>query len=327
MVGPRTILSILCVLLLSVAGCSRHNNDNKLTLRIGFFPNITHVQALLGKGKIFESAAGCPIEWKKFNAGSTEIEALIAGELDMGYIGPGPAINGFIKTKGEIQIIAGACEGGAVLVSRRDVVIRSVEELRNKRIAIPQFGNTQHVVLQQLLDSKGLKETSKGGSVEIVQAENPDVKTLFDQQAIDAAFVPEPWASRLIEEVRANVVLEYDKVWRNGKYPTAVLIVRTDFMKVHPDIVAKFVAAHSELTVWAKSNKDEAKKIVNTEIKSLTGKALSDAVLSAAYGRLIITDRVDAQAVAEMAGVMERLGVIKGAYDIRKIFNAKTLTQ
>lgn len=325
MIRLKQIPVIICVLFLFISGCNSNKKDDKLTLRVGFFPNITHVQALLGKGGRFESAVGCGIEWKKFNAGSTEIEALMAGELDMGYIGPCPAINGFIKTKGEIQIIAGACEGGAVLVSRHDVVIKTIEDLSNKKIAIPQFGNTQHIVLKQLLDSKGLKETTKGGTVEIIQAENPDVKTLLDRKEIDAAFVPEPWASRLIEEAGANVVLDYDKVWRGGKYPVAVLIARTEFIKDHPELVKKFLRMHHELTKMAGNNKAEVKKIINKEIKELTGRELSLGILDESFNRLIINSKVDTQAVKEMAELMDRLGIIKGKSNFEKIFNLDLL--
>lgn len=245
----------------------------------------------------------------------------MAGELDMGYIGPAPAINGFVKTNGDIQIIAGACDGGAVLVARGDIALSGIQDLHGKKVAIPQFGNTQHIVLKQLLYLNGMKETSQGGSVEIVQAANPDVKTLFDRKSIDAALIPEPWASGLINNENARVVLDYDKVWRNGNYPSAVLIARTEFIHDHPDILAKFLAAHAELTAWTNLNKEKAKSIVNLEIKKLTGKNLSNNVLDASFARLIFNDRVDTAAIMEMADVMKNLGIIKSVRDVRNIFS------
>ena len=320
----KKILLLVGMLTLLICGCQPEPNE-EVTVRVGFFPNITHAQALLGKEASFATAIGHPIAWKKFNAGSTEIEALMAGELDMGYIGPGPAINGFIKTGGEIQIIAGACSGGTVLVSRQDVTIRDIEDLKNKRIAVPQYGNTQHVVLKQLLDDKGLKETSRGGTVEIVQVENPDVRTLFDKKEIDAAFVPEPWGSLLINESKARVVLDFDEGWRNGDYPVAVLIARTDFIKEHPEIVRKFLQTHTELTAMAANDPAASQQIINKEIKQLTGKEISPAIMDSAYDRLIFDVQFSQTAVMEMAEIMEQLGFVKGKPSLVDIFNLDIL--
>lgn len=314
-------LAVLCMLVLLLSGCNSAAETEKTTVRIGYFPNITHAQALLGMENKFADALGCPLEWKKFNAGSTEIEAMMAGELDMGYIGPGPAINGFIKTKGEIQIIAGACEGGAVLVSRQDIHINDIKDLANKTIAIPQFGNTQHIVLKKIMDENGLQDTAKGGTVEIVQAENPDVKTLFDKKEIEAAFVPEPWGSILINESQANIIMDYNQTWRDGKYPVAVVIARADFIKQHPDLVKKFLETHVALTETAKNDKAAAKATINKEIKQLTGKEISAEIMDASFDRLILNDQLNQEAVLEMADIMEDLGFIKGQENMNQIFN------
>lgn len=321
------ILICMFCLSLGLSGCNSNKSGKETSLRVGFFPNITHAQALMGKEDKFQSATGCSIDWKQFNAGSTEIEAMLAGELDMAYIGPGPAVNGFIKSNGGLQVISGVSEAGAVIVSRSDVIIKDIKELSGKKIAVPQFGNTQHVVLKQLLDSNGLKENTKGGDVEVVQADNPDIKTLFDNKSIDAAFVPEPWASRLIEESKANIVLDYNQVWRDGKYPVAVLIARTDFIKEHPEVVEKFLKAHIELTNEINNNKSEAKETINKQLEALTGKKLSDSIIDSSFNRMIITDEVDKEAVLDMADFMEKLGVIKSKENIDKIFNFEILNK
>lgn len=320
------IVTLFWVLFLLI-GCSKKDSKN-LTVRVGFFPNITHCQALLGKDSKFKSALEeNTLAWKQFNAGSSEIEALLAGELDMGYIGPGPAINGYIKSKGDIQIIAGACEAGSIIVSRNDVEIKYIKELIGKKIAVPQFGNTQHVVLKELLDRNGLKETTKGGTVEIVQADNPNIKTLFDKKAIDAAFVPEPWGSRLVEEAKANVVMEYDKVWRNGKYPVTVLIGRTQFIKEHPELVEKFIRAHVELTEQIKADAVSSKEVINSEMKNLTGKNLLSSIIDSSFNRILITNNVDKEAIKEMEKFMEGLDIIKEKQNIDGIFNFSILNK
>lgn len=326
----KKLMTSLCILVFLISGCNANTtttNTKEMTVRIGFFPNITHAQALLGKENKIASTLGCNIDWKKFNAGSTEIEAMMAGELDIGYIGSGPAINGFIKTKGEIQIISGACEGGAVLVSRKDVIIKDISDLNGKKVAIPQFGNTQHVVLKQLLDANGLKETTKGGAVEILQVDNSDVKTLFDRKEIDVAFMPEPWGALLINDSQANIVKDYNQVWRNGQYPVAVVIARTEFIKEHPDLVRKFLQAHVELTAMAKNDKTAAKKIIIKEIKQVTGQEISATIMDVSYDRLILNDQVNQQAVIEMADIMQNLGFIKDQSDLSNIFNLNILTK
>ncbi|MEQ8198610.1 MAG: ABC transporter substrate-binding protein, partial [Clostridiaceae bacterium] len=265
-----------------LAGCSNKKQDDLKTLRVGFFPNLTHSQALVGKNRgDFQNALGnnINIEWKQFNAGSSEIEAFLAGELDLGYIGPGPAINGFTKSKGDVVIIAGSTDAGAVLVSRKGTSIKTVKDLDGKKVAIPQFGNTQDLSLRYLLQEAGLKDKAKGGTVEIVQAENPDIKTLIEKGEIDAALVPEPWGARLEKESGANLVLDYNQIWREGKYPTAVVIARKEFLKDHPDVVEKFLKTHVELTDYINSNQSEAGTIANKEIEALTKKAISQSIL------------------------------------------------
>lgn len=314
------IITLFWVFIL-LMGCSKKDNKN-LTVRVGFFPNITHCQALLGKDSKFKEALGeNNLEWKQFNAGSSELEALLTENLDIGYIGPAPAINGFIKSKGGIQIIASGCDAGAIIVSRNDVEIKEIKELSGKKIAIPQFGNTQHVILKELLDTNGLKETTKGGNVEIVEADNQDIKTLFDKKAIDAAFISEPWGSKLIEEAKAKVVIEHDKIWKNGNYPVTVLVGRTEFIKNHPEVVEKFIRAHIELNEQIKNDLEGSKEAINGEIKKLTGKSLDSSIIDSSYRRVLITNNVDKEAVVDIEKLMEKLDVIKGSHNIDGIFN------
>ncbi len=340
MKGKKFILALSIVSILGAfTGCgpNQGNQNNTAggksdgsTVRVGFFPNITHSQALVGKEKgTFQKALGDShkIEWKQFNAGSSEVEAFLAGAIDIGYIGPGPAINGYTKSKGDIQIIAGATDAGAILVSRKDLPIKDVKELDGKKVAVPQFGNTQDLSLRYLLTQNGLKEKTKGGTVEIVQSDNPDIKTLLDKKQIDAALVPEPWGSRLIKEVGANVVLDYDKVWREGKYPTAVIAVRKDFLKQHPDIVENFLKAHVDLTEYINKNNSEASDVVNKQIKDLTKSSLSKDVLDSAFKRLTVTNNPEKDATIEMVNLSVTTGFLKQAPDTKDLVNLELLNK
>lgn len=262
-------------------------------IRVGAFPNITHSQAMIGKANgWFGKAMGqnVKIEWESFNAGPAAIEALFAGAIDMAYIGPNPAINGYVRSNGEaLRIIAGATSGGAALVVRADSGINRPEDLHGKRIASPQQGNTQDVALRAWLKSKGLRTRDKGGDVEVMPIANPDQLTLFIKKEIDAAWAPEPWASRLVHEANGRIFLDERTLWPNGQFLTTELIVSNKFLQAHPDVVKSWLRAHVDLTIWISGHSTQAKQILNQQIKNETGKALSAGVLDDAFDRLLVT--------------------------------------
>ena len=262
-------------------------------IRVGAFPNITHPQAMVGKANgWFEKAMGSQvkIDWKSFNAGPSAIEALFAGAIDMTYVGPNPAINGYVRSNGQaLRIVAGATSGGAALVVRNDSGIQKAQDFHGKRIASPQMGNTQDVALRAWLKSNGLKTNDKGGDVQVIPIANPDQLTLFLKKELDGAWAPEPWASRLIREANGRVFLDERTLWPNGQFITAHLIVSTKFLKEHPDLVKKWLAAHVELTDWINGHQNEAKQLLNQQISKETGKALSADVLNDSFGRLQVT--------------------------------------
>jgi NitT/TauT family transport system substrate-binding protein len=230
------------------------------------------------------------IEWKTFNAGPSAIEALFAGAIDMTYVGPNPAINGYVRSNGEaLRIIAGATSGGAALVVRNDSGISRPEDFHGKRIASPQLGNTQDVALRAWLKSNGLKTREKGGDVEVLPIANPDQLTLFLKKELDAAWAPEPWASRLVHEANARVFLDERTLWPNGQFVTTELVASTKFLQSHPDLVKKWLRAQVELTDWINGNASQAKQIVNQQILKETGKALSAGILDDSFSHLQVT--------------------------------------
>lgn len=336
-VTKTVIIALILIVLSSIlTACSSQKESPKVTesknvtVRVGFFPNITHSQALIGKADgTFQKSLGesNKIEWKQFNAGPEEITALFAGAVDIGYIGPGPAINGYAKSKGDIQIIAGATDAGAILVSRKDLPIKDVKELSGKKVAVPQFGNTQDLSLRNLLQQNGLKDTTKGGTVEIVQAANPDIKSLLDKGDIAAALVPEPWGSTLVKDLKANVVLDYNELWREGKYTTAVVVVRTQFLKEHPDLVEKFLKTHVELTDYINNSKDKAEETVNAQITELTKKSLSKDILDAAFKRLTVTNNPEKDSVLDFVTLSVDTGFLKEKPDTSDLFNLSILNK
>lgn len=265
-------------------------------IRVGHFPNITHAQPLIAQTNRWFSTALQPdavVEWKMFNAGPAEIQALFANELDLAYIGPGPAINGYVKSRGKLPIvIAGAADGGAALVVRPEAGIHSPADFRGKRIATPQIGSTQDIALRGWLMQHGLAPKEKGGDVNVVPFANPDQLTLFRHAQIDGAWAPEPWAARLVHEGGGTIFLDERELWKDltgGKFATTVLVAHSKFLQTHPELVRRWVAAHVELTAWINDHSDEAKSLVNAELKRITGKPLPPAVLDSAWARVRFT--------------------------------------
>ena len=281
------LLILVCGMVGEVVG------QDAITIRVGAFPNVTHPQAMVGKANgWFEKAMGAQVkvDWKSFNAGPSAIEALFAEAIDMTYIGPNPAINGYVRSNGEaLRTIAGATSGGAGLVVRQDAGISKPEDFHGKRIGSPQMGNTQDVALRAWLKSHGMKTNDKGGDVQVIPVANPDQLTLFLKKQLDAAWAPEPWASRLIHEANGRFFLDERSLWPNGQFVTAQLIVRRKFLQEHPDVVKKWLRAHVELTEWIKAHPAEAKQLLNQQIQKETGKAISAEVLNDSFGRLEVT--------------------------------------
>jgi NitT/TauT family transport system substrate-binding protein len=293
-------------------------------MRVGYFPNLTHSQALVGLARgDFQKALGDQVELKTttFNAGPSVIEAIFADELDLSYIGPNPAINGYVRSNGEaLRIVAGATSGGASLIVRPEAGIRSAADLAGKKVASPQLGNTQDVALRAYLAEHGLETVENGGNVQIVPTANPQILDLFRLGSIDAAWVPEPWASRLIVEGKGELFLDERELWPNGDFTTAMVIVSTPFLEQHPDLVKAWLEAHVEATQWIADNPEEARQLVNEQIGKITSQPLPAEVLDSAWSRMRITyDPISSSLVksaqsAFEAGFLEEEPNLTGIY-------------
>ena len=283
----RKLAAIAFLLLATISGWTQ------TTIRVGAFPNITHAQAMVGKANgFFDKAMGpqVKVQWTSFNAGPAAIEALFAGAIDMTYVGPNPAINGYVRSNGEaLRVVAGAASGGASLVVRNDAGISKPQDFHGKRVASPQFGNTQDVALRNWLKKNGLKTNDKGGDVQIVPMANPDQLTLFVKKDLDAAWAPEPWATRLIHEGNAKLLVDERTLWPNGQFVIGLLVVNTKFLNEHSDLVKNWIRANVDLTDWINKNPSEAKTLLNQQIQKETGKALAPVILDEAFSRLQVT--------------------------------------
>jgi sulfonate transport system substrate-binding protein len=336
---PRTMRTSLVAGLLTLtlfsAACGSDSKDEgaarqagvaeKVTLRLGYFPNVTHAAAVAGVEKgIFADALGANVELKAatFNAGPAAVEALFAGALDATYIGPNPAINAFAKSNGSaIRIIAGATSGGAALVVKPNV--SKAADLKGKKVATPQLGNTQDVALRAWLLGQGMKTTPQGGGdVSIVPQENSATLEQFKGGQVAGAWVPEPWASRLVQEGGGKVLVDERTLWPGGQFVTTHLIVRTEFLNKHADVVEKLLAGHLKATEFVNREPAEAQAVVNAGIQRLTGKAIPEPVIAAAWNNLKFTFDPVAPSLrkgaedAKAAGLLTGDTKLDGIYDL-----------
>lgn len=319
---PAGFLASAALLLLASCG-SFGANDGKTAVRIAYFPNITHSQALVMKAECTLEKAwtdNCVVSWTPFNAGPAETEAIFAGEIDIGYIGPVPALLANSKSGGEVKIIAGCTDYGAVLLTRKDAGIHSISDMRGKTVAVPQLGNTQHLCLLSLLSANGLKTRDKGGDVTVSASANADILNLIDNNRVDAALVPEPWGATIEKNGNAAVFLDYDQIMPAGSYPTAVVIVRQEFLEKHPDLVNDFLDFHKAACAYINEHTDEAIGIVNTEIQNATGKALENDVIARAFSRMNITPELNRESIMEFGRISQSEGFIQNVPEENDVF-------
>lgn len=297
------LLTVLMISSLCLVGCGKKADDQ--TVNIGYFNNITHAQALYMKSQsMLETALGekVTVNWTAFNAGPAEVEALFAESIDIGYIGPVPAINANVKSGGDVQILSGATKGGAILIKKAGSDIESVADLSGKTVAIPQIGNTQHLGLLYLLEQNGLKPTTEGGDVTVSAVANADVANMMERGDIDAAFVPEPWGATLLE-MGAEMVLDYNQVFYEGNYDVAVVVVRKEFMEEHPEYVEAFLKQHEAATLAINDDKANAIQFINAELNEATGKSLSQNVIEEAFSRIGVSTDLNKESIAEFAKI------------------------
>jgi NitT/TauT family transport system substrate-binding protein len=282
-------------------------------LRLGYFPNITHAQALYARATgVFEQKTGVRIKWTAFNAGPTAIESLFANAVDATFVGPSPTINGYIKSRGgKFVIVAGSASGGAGLVVRKDSGIHSEKDLAGKTIATPQLGNTQDVAARVWLADKGYRLRERGGNVSLVPLSNPDQLTLFRKKQIDGAWTVEPWLARLEVEGGGEVLLEEKSLWPGGKYVTTHLVVSRAFFADNQETMRKLIAALVDVTERINADKAAAAVVLNEQIKRETGKALKEEVIQKAMTRVEFTWDPLCASLKQSAEASHRIGFIR----------------
>jgi NitT/TauT family transport system substrate-binding protein len=298
----------------------------KVTLRVGYFPNITHAQGVIGSHSTreqrgwFEQRLGpeVTIQWFAFNAGPSAMEAIFAGSIDLTYVGPNPALNAYIRSQGdEIRVLAGAAQGGAALVVPGDGRIAQASQFKGLRLGTPQLGNTQDVAARAWLKQQGYRVSLTGGDVLVLPTANPEQLSLFQQGKLDAVWTVEPWVSRLELEAKGRIFLEQpDAV-------TTVLVSSVKLLKGHPELVAKFKAAHQELTTWLNEHPDEARAQVRAGLSAEMKREMSATIVAGAWTRLKFTGQVTQTQFETLVTEAQSVGFLRNAIPLDRLFSGQ----
>lgn len=315
--GLRLLLSALALL---AASCPAWAQG--ATLRVGHFPNITHAQALVARaferqGKSWfgeRLGPGVKIEWYVYNAGPSAMEAIFAKSLDLTYVGPNPALNAYARSQGEeVRVIAGAVNGGSALVVQPDSGLAKPADFKGKRIATPQFGNTQDVSARAWLVAGGLRITQTGGDAQVVPTANPDQLSLFKNKQLDAVWTVEPWVSRLESEAGGKLLVEEKEAI------TTVLVSSAAFLAQKRDLAKRFVEAHRELTAWIGQNPDEAQRMAREELQASFKVEMPPELVARAWSRMAITADATPAAFQSFMTSAQRVGFLRGAPDLSRL--------
>jgi len=304
------------------------NSNEKLSennLRIAYFPNIGHAIPIVGMEMGFFSEKINPnveIQSRIFDSGPQVIESLFANSVDIAYVGPGPAINGFLNSENNnVRILSGAASGGASFIVHPNSEINFASDFAGKKIAAPQIGNTQDVSLRNYLSENNLKTAEKGGSVIVYNIANPDIYTLFVKGDIDGAWVAEPWATILETELGGHRLFVEDDLWPDKQFASVLLIANIDYVEKNPEIISNFLLSHHETVKWINDNPVETRNIFNSFLKSHLGQSLSDDIVDISLSHIEITSDPIPDSVysfAEQANILGYLG--RNGYDLSEIF-------
>ena len=308
-VGIPVLALIFVALVVNSGDVSTQNK-----IRVAYFPNIGHAIPIVGIERgVFQQSLpqNIQIETRLFDSGPQVVESIFADSVDIAYVGPGPAINAFLKSEGhDVKILSGAASGGASFVVHPNSRIDSVDDFDGKRIAAPQIGNTQDVSLRNYLSENGLTPAEKGGSVVVLNMPNPDIYTLFTKGEIDAAWVPEPWASILVLELDGKRLFTEEELWDDKKFASVVLIGRETYVKENPEIVQKWLESHREIAEWISENPVETRIIFSQFMKYTMGRSLSDSVIDESLNHLQITSDPIMPSIVTFAKRADDLGYL-----------------
>lgn len=312
-------IATIVALSIAVAIYDSGSSDAENKIRVAYFPNISHAIPIIGiESGIFPNEM---VETKLFDSGPQVIESMFSRSIDLAYVGPGPAINGFLKSEHELKILSGAASGGASFIIHPNSDIQTVEDFSGKRIAAPQIGNTQDVSLRNYLSQNGLVPAEKGGTVVVLNISNPDIYTLFVKGEIDAAWVPEPWATIFVEELGGTRLFFEESLWPEKQFASVLLIGRVEYIENNPEIIQSWIDSHEQTVTWINEHPNESVILFNQFMKRTLGQTLPETIVSKSLSNLEITSDPINDSIAIFAERANSLGYLgRDGYDLEGIF-------
>jgi NitT/TauT family transport system substrate-binding protein len=284
------VLVVVGLVVWKLAGRSAGGKPKPVSqVRLGYFANLSHAQAVLGvsSGEFEKAVAPAKFSTKVFNAGPSLIEAVFAGEIDIGYVGPGPALAANARSRGQgVRVIAGAAANGVVIVARKNSGIHTLADLAGRRIATPQHGNTQDIAARHYFSSV----LAQKDLTNVLPIPNSEQSGMMDRGQIDAAWVPEPWGARLVADTGATILAEEKDLWPDQQFSLAVVITTPEFLRDHPDVVAKVLGVHHAWTQRLTTDPKTYLPQLGAALFAITGKKLPPGVLDSAITRVTFTD-------------------------------------
>lgn len=297
---------------LAVGGCTPKTGVVG-TVRLGYLANLTHAPALVAvaAGLVAKALPGVKIETRTFRAGPRVCEALLGNAIDIGVSGPGPIVSMHARHTGNpLALMSGVTSGGASLVVLPSVA--TAKDLAGKRVASPQIGSTPDVSLRKWLGSQGLVTKERGGDVVVDALAAADILAQMRRGAIVGAWLPEPWATRIVVELKARRLVDERELWPERRFPTALVVVRRPFFEARrPEADAVVRVLHEQI---ARAKVDPKMRVeAFAEIKRLTGKGLPPPVMEASWERLDFGLDPMPAALAQMAEDARALGYVPRA--------------
>jgi NitT/TauT family transport system substrate-binding protein len=321
-------IAVAALLMMSAPSCNRRDGQGSsgapTGVRLGYFANLTHAQAVLGvaSGDFAKAVAPVPFSTTVFNAGPSLIEALLAGEIDVAYVGPGPALNAQAKTHGQgIRVIAGGADNGVLIVARDGSGIHTLQDLKGRKIATPQHGNTQDLAARHYL--KDVLHQSDLSNV--LPISNAEQSGMMGRGQIDAAWAPEPWGSFLVAQNGAHVIGEEKDLWPNKEFTLTVVVTTPEFLAAHPETVEKLLQVHRAWTKRLQDHPEQCVPQLDAALFALTGKKFARGVLPSGMARVKFSDEPLRETFQSLADWSAELGFVNGKIDLTGLIDTTIL--
>ena len=325
-IAGAAVAAIIAISVILSVFSPQESGQNQV--RVVYFANISHAVPIVGleNGYFADQLGETKIKTRIVDSGPEAIEALFANSADLAYVGPAPFVNGYVKSGGQgIKLISGAAYNGASFVVQQNSAISRPADLAGKKIAAPFIGNTQDVSLRNYLAENGLKPAEKGGNVIIYNIANAEINTIFAKGEIDAAWVPEPTATMLVDNLKGKRLFQEQDLWPEKRFPSVVLVGRADYISKHPDVVQKWLTAHQQAINWINQNPDKTESTYIKFYKEHTGKTLKQNIVHDSFSNVVYNSDVDIGAIKIFAERAYSLGYLgRNGYTLDDIY-AKTL--